>query len=104
MPRPKEKEISITITVSREVYKLLTTLCDRQGLYPTVADVVTGLVDHAQQGVYRPGAWEREWLVQAFGSDFEDNLELGDPYGRSGMDAIFQRPKTKQGSKQSTPA
>lgn len=31
------------------------------------AEVLQKLADHAQQGVLRPGAWERYWLVQAFG-------------------------------------
>jgi hypothetical protein len=29
----------------------------------------------AADGVYRPGAWERGWLEQAFGSDWQNRLE-----------------------------
>lgn len=51
------------------------------------AEVLARLADHAQQGVYRPGSWERPWLVQVFGEDFLAKLEK-DP------DApFFQRPK-----------
>ena len=28
-----------------------------------------------------------------FGEDFIDHLEAGDPYGRAGMDSLFQRPQ-----------
>jgi hypothetical protein len=78
----------ITIEVSDTVYKLLQVL-DPEG---SVEVVVLTLADHAQQGVYRPGAWERPWLVQAFGGDFIDRLEPGDPYGRPNS-PMFQRPK-----------
>jgi len=91
-----EKEIPITITVSKTVYALLQTLCDAD---QTIDSVVEDLVDHAQQGVYRPGAWEREWLIQAFGDDFTEKLEPGDPYGRVGMDSVFERPKDQRVNK-----
>jgi hypothetical protein len=38
-------------------------------------DVLARLLDHAQQGVYRPSSWERYWLSQVFGSDFLSRLE-----------------------------
>jgi hypothetical protein len=41
-----------------------------------VEQAVMELIDHAQQGVYRSGAWERSWLMQAFGDDW---LELIEP-------------------------
>jgi hypothetical protein len=43
--------------------------------------------------IYRPGSWERPWLCQAFGEDFLDQLETGDPHGRTDMDSLFQHPK-----------
>jgi hypothetical protein len=55
--------------------------------------VIGQLIDHARQGVYRPGAWERDWLRQAFGDDWTEYLEPGDPYGRANCENIFQRPK-----------
>jgi hypothetical protein len=84
----------ITVEVSDVVYQLLEVLT--KGEYGAaesgVEGVVLELIDHAQQGVYRPGAWERQWLMQAFGADWIEHLEPGDPYGRDGGAAIFQRP------------
>lgn len=54
--------------------------------------VLAQLIDHAQQGVYRPGAWEREWLTQVFGDEWQNRLEPGDPYGREGCGHCFERP------------
>jgi hypothetical protein len=81
----------ITIEVTETVYSLLEVLA-KDGLQRTVEEVVLELVDHAQQGVYRPGAWERDWLIQAFGDEFIKHLEPGDPYGRPDS-PMFQRPK-----------
>lgn len=56
------------------------------------------LIDHAQQGVYRPGSWERGWLMQAFGDIWTELIERGDPYGRGdGPDGYqpFMRPKRR---------
>lgn len=39
------------------------------------AQVLATLADHAQQGVYRPGSWERPWLEQVFGAAFTSKLE-----------------------------
>lgn len=54
-----------------------------------VVGVVYKLLDHADQGVYRPGAWEREWLCQAFGYDWVEKMEK-DPRH---PDVSWQRPK-----------
>ena len=43
-----------------------------------VVDVVRHLVASAVDGVRRPGAWERSWLEQAFGSDWTELLEQDD--------------------------
>jgi hypothetical protein len=79
----------ITIEVSDTVYKLLQVLDEEK----CVEVVVEQLIDHAQQGVYRPGAWERPWLIQVFGEDFIDRLEPGDPYGRPDS-PMLQRPNS----------
>jgi hypothetical protein len=89
----------ITVEVSDTVYQLLEVLSQGRAK-PKVEDVVLQLIDHAQQGVYRPGAWEREWLMQAFGPDWIEHLEGGDPYGREGCEDIFNRPATKRRSPQ----
>lgn len=49
----------VTIEISQEDFDLLSALGK-----PT--DVLVTLVDHAVQGICRPGAWEREWIAQAF--------------------------------------
>jgi hypothetical protein len=36
--------------------------------------VLERLAGHAADGVRRPGAWEREWVIQAFGDDWEDKV------------------------------
>ncbi len=84
-----EKKRSVTIALTETECKLLSCL-DEEG---SVENVLLTLADHAQQGVYRPGAWERMWIEQAFGDDFEDLLEPGCPYGRPGGEALFQRPR-----------
>jgi hypothetical protein len=87
---------TITIEVSATVYALLEVL-GRDPYFAAspapVEAVVVKLVDHAQQGVYRPGSWERGWLEQAFGSWWQAHLEPGDPHGRPGCEGIFQRPR-----------
>jgi hypothetical protein len=94
--RGKERR-KITVEVSATVYELLEVLT--QGDFPaalSVEDVVSKLIDHAQQGVYRPGSWERGWLIQAFGPDFTSQLQPGDPYGRPDDDVpVFNRPLKK---------
>ena len=37
-------------------------------------EVLAQLLDHVLQGVERPGAWEREWLCQAFGHDWLERV------------------------------
>jgi hypothetical protein len=96
MPKA-EANRTITITVSATVYSLLEVLAGAAGTGPTVEDVVSELIDHAQQGVYRPGSWERPWLCQAFGGDWTSKLEVGDPYGRPDA-PMFRRPKKQEGS------
>ncbi len=84
---------TIAINVDETVYALLEVLTRGEYAPDSVEGVVLELIDHAQQGVYRPGAWERGWLMQAFGDDWTEYLEPGDPYGRENCAHIFQRPK-----------
>jgi hypothetical protein len=83
----------IAIEADRTAYALLEVLTRGAWAPRSVEDVVSALIDHAQQGVYRPGAWEREWLVQVFGLGWTAHLEPGDPYGRPDCEAVFERPK-----------
>jgi hypothetical protein len=93
-----DKTKTLNITVSATVYELLAVLSGGDGP-SNVTGVIEELIDHAQQGVYRPGAWEREWLCQAFGYDWIEKLETGDPHGRNGSGAIFQRPRRRRPAK-----
>jgi hypothetical protein len=89
LPAKLDEQVALTVTVSPTVAELLAVLDEGEGddpLEPPVeaqaARVLHRLVDHAQQGVYRPGAWERGWLARAFGEGFLARLCPGDPYGR----------------------
>ena len=87
----------ITIWVSDEVARRLAVL---HAPSPNLVGIVAELVDHAQQGVYRPGAWQREWVCQAFGCDWLARLvpdtrpEMLSADGR----VIFERPAGEGGS------
>lgn len=64
------------------------------------ARVLLQLADHAQQGVYQNGGWERQWVVQAFGDGWLERTEPGDPYDRTSDEVevelsqrLYRRPK-----------
>jgi hypothetical protein len=95
---PKKK---ITIELDDIGYGLLQVLTCGPYAPQSVEGVIGQLIDHVCQGVYRPGAWEREWLRQAFGDAWTEYLEPGDPYGRSDCELIFQRPKRPRLEKRS---
>jgi hypothetical protein len=88
----------ITIEIDEIPYQLLQVLTCGPYAPQSVEDVIGRLIDHAQQGVYRPGAWERDWLRQAFGDEWTAYMEPGDPYGRANCEHIFQRPKRPRSS------
>jgi hypothetical protein len=93
-PRPSG-DVTITVKIPETSHRLLSVLCD--GLaFTCVEDVVLQLIDHAQQGVYRPGSWERQWLTQVFCDDWVSRLKPGDPYGRPNCEGIFQQPKARE--------
>jgi hypothetical protein len=84
--------MQITLEIDDTTVNLLATLSENG----SVPEVLETLIDHAAQGVYRPGAWEREWLCQVFGDDSVDKLEPGDPFGRTSETAdYFQKPRTR---------
>lgn len=90
-PEP-ETAVSVTLELSQRVARLLTVLTTGDYAPDDLHGVIMKLVDHAQQGVYRPGAWERGWLEQAFGDEWEDGLEPDtDDLSADGR-VIFQRP------------
>jgi hypothetical protein len=83
---PREVELEpVTVTIPRQWVNRLQALCSAD--LETVADVLFELLDHAQQGVYRPGSWERPWLCQALGYEWTANVEP-DP-----DQPMFERPR-----------
>ncbi len=80
--------VSITVQLPEEWVRNLRALVDPTSGLNDVPAVLVDLADHAQQGVYRPGAWEREWLCQALGYGWLERLEP-DPEHPD----IFERPK-----------
>lgn len=87
------KTQTITLHLPETTCALLAALDPAAG----VAPIIERLCDHAQQGVYRPGAWERNWLTQVFPlTQWEANLEPGCPYGRPDCEHLFVRPKTSR--------
>lgn len=65
----ERKRTTIAVELPDEWIALLRVLGDP-------ADVLAELADHAQQGVFRPGSWERPWIVQAFGDEWTERLEV----------------------------
>ncbi len=65
----------ITITISEREERLLAVLVDPDQGMPTLEHVIETIIDHVQQGIYRPGAWERGWLQQAIGCYWQERLE-----------------------------
>ena len=67
-----------TVTVADADVKYLERLAGDGADY--VADSVRSLLEHlaraAADGVRRPGAWERNWIVQATGADLEAGDQL----------------------------
>jgi hypothetical protein len=64
-------QVEVTVTLLPEVAARLAVL-DEQGGPGAAAAVLATLADHAQQGVCRPGSWERGWLCQVFGDGWLD--------------------------------
>lgn len=77
MSTPDEPEVTVTLTFSRMIAERLAALIvpGAAATDDPVKDVLYELADHAQQAVYRSGAWEREWICQALGYDWLANLE-----------------------------
>jgi hypothetical protein len=80
--------VTIAVTLPTAWVRNLQALVSPEIGIVDVAGVLEELADHAQQAVYRPGAWEREWLCQAFGYEWLDYLEP-DPQAPD----IYQRPR-----------
>lgn len=86
----------ITITITDEAAERLAVLVDPAWGSRSVADVVAQLADHAQQGVMRPGSWERLWVISAFGTEWTLRMEP-DTDGLSGDGrVVFERPAARE--------
>ena len=72
---PAETTVTVTLELSQRIADLLTVLTTCEYAPEDLHGVLMKLVDHAQQGVYRPAARERGWLVQAFGDEWRGALE-----------------------------
>lgn len=96
--------ITIPIEVPAESVRLLEALTGGTFGPDDVAGVIAELVDHAQQGVYRPGAWERGWLIQAFGDEFESRLQPDPDPQRAEIGWVVPGPAPESTEEESTPA
>jgi hypothetical protein len=63
--------VKITIELPDELAQLLAVLDERGRPEAALLELAVRAVD----GVCRPGAWERQWLHQAFGDEWEERLE-----------------------------
>ena len=62
--------MKLTIELDEETVRLLQVLSEHGA-----EAVLRELVDRAIDGVRRPGSWERQWLYQAFGDEWTEQLE-----------------------------
>lgn len=85
--------VQVTVTLPAEHARRLAVLAGEESGPGGVALVLATLADHAQQGVYRPGAWERDWVMQVFGDEWLDRVEPDlDDTSADGR-VIFDRPR-----------
>lgn len=86
MPKQPD-DVTVTLTLPPWMHERLAALVDEY--HADVQAVIMEVLDHVQQGVYRPGAWERHWLCQAYGYDWMVNVE------RDPDTPVFDRPKKR---------
>lgn len=68
-------KVQVTVELSPSTVEMLSVLRHPGEAPMSVESVLATLADHADQGVYRPGAWERGWLAQVFGDEWVGDLE-----------------------------
>lgn len=85
------EQVTVTLSLSRKTVDRLAALTGPQFGPGTAEAVIYELIDHAQQAVYRSGAWERDWICQAFGEDWLENLEPDPEHADIG----WQRPRVR---------
>lgn len=79
------------VELPREAVRFLQVLVGGEYGPADVTGVLAELADHAQQGVYRPGAWERAWLCKAFGFDWLERLDLDPDPARARLGWVAPR-------------
>lgn len=86
MPEPGDTQppVIVTVPLHPRVADLLSVLIGPDAGIDDLQGVLLEIVDHVQQGIYRPGSRERGWLEQALGSDWQARLEPdpGTPFER----------------------
>jgi hypothetical protein len=87
-------QVTVTLTFTPLVAARLAAVAEPGAEYRDqahkISTVLYELADHAQQAVYRPGSWEREWILQAFGYAWLGNLEPDPEHADIG----WQRPRS----------
>lgn len=72
---PEDQVHHVTVDLTERQYRNLEVLTTGPYGPDDVAGVIGQMVDHVDQGIYRSGAWEREWLCSAFGYDWLEHME-----------------------------
>lgn len=85
-----QENVTLGITISPEVAAKLRVLVGNDTGIPDLAGLVLRILDHVQQAVYRPGAWERQWLIQALGESWLERVESDPAF------PMLDRPKEAQ--------
>ena len=68
--------VSVTVDLDPEVHAYLLVLARANyGVADSVPELLRWLARCAADGMRRPGSWERGWLVQACGDEWEQLLE-----------------------------
>lgn len=63
--------MKITLELSESMLRALAVLSDADSAEQALQD----LAARAEDGVVRPGSWERQWLFQAFGDGWTERTE-----------------------------
>lgn len=87
------ERVEVTVTIPERSARNLAVFIDPDQGLDTLATVLAELADHAQQGVYRPGAWERGWITQVFGTEWLARVEPDTDDVAADGRVIFDRPR-----------
>jgi len=65
---------NFTVSIREDTYQRLEHLANATKVN-TVGSLLSRLLDHTDQGIYRPQSWERGWLAFMFGGEAVDQAE-----------------------------